>query len=109
MDKEAMKKKIRQGAFTENNGRVLRAINLLRHKYERLRDVQYALDDIENDRFLDSINFLSEAEYIKLRKIGSKESAAIEDVDDYALLEAKLTEKGIRLLGGKIVDDMVKA
>ena len=33
-DKDAIKR-MRQGQFVANNGRVLRIINLLRHKYER--------------------------------------------------------------------------
>lgn len=106
MDKQDMLRRMRAGKFIDNNGQVLRTINILRHKYERLQDVKYALEISESD-YLDSINFLSEAGYIHLRDVGSKQTATIAD-SDYDQLEAKLTEKGIRLLGGEIHDQMVK-
>lgn len=107
MDNQAALRKMRAGKFIENNGCVLRTINILRHKYERLKDVKYALDMSEQE-YLDSINFLSEAGYIHLRDVVTKLTATIADTD-YDQLEAKLTEKGIRLLGGQINDQMVKA
>lgn len=99
--------KIRAGRFIKNNGRVLRTINLLRYKYEKLEEVKYALEDIPDNEYLDSLNYLSEAEYIQLRHIGSRQSANIADVD-ISELEAKLTDKGIRLLAGKISDELVE-
>ena len=44
-EKEAIKK-IKAGRFIKNNGRVLRAINLLRCKFEKLSEVHYALNDM---------------------------------------------------------------
>lgn len=107
-DKDAIKR-MRQGQFVANNGRVLRIINLLRHKYERLQDVKYAIPDVPEDRFLDSINFLDAAGYIKLRHVTTREELHLEDADDYTDLEAKVTATGIRLLGGEIHDRMVDA
>lgn len=109
MKDDAIAKKMRQGQFVRNNGRVLRAINIMRRKYERLQDVQYALSDIPEDQYLDSINFLDEAGYIKLRDIVSRDKTHLEDADEYTDLEAKLTSTGIRLLGGEISDRMVDA
>lgn len=101
-------KKMRAAAFVRNNGRVLRTINILRHKYESLRDIRFALDDLEESKYLDCVNFLLEAGYIHLRDVISKETANLADVD-YERLEAKVTAKGIRLLGGEINDKMVDA
>lgn len=101
-------KKMRAHRFIENNGKVLRTINILRHKYEALNDIRYALDDMEEGKFLDSINFLSEAGYIRLRCSASKQEAELADTA-YEKLEAKVTEKGIRLLGGEIGDKLVDA
>ena len=106
--RDEMMQRMRAGKCIETNGRVLRAINLLRHKYEHLTDVQYALYDVDESVYLDSINYLSEAGYIKLRRIDNHAAASIED-DDWTELEAKVTAEGIRLLGGLIVDKMVKA
>lgn len=109
MDNDDRLRKMRAGKFIENNGLVLRTINILRHKFERLKDVKYAVDaEMSETEYLDCINFLSEAGYIVLRDIESKASASISDVD-YAQLEAKVTATGIRLLGGEIIDKMVKA
>lgn len=99
--------KMKAGRFIKNNGRVLRTINLLRYKYEKLEEVKYALDDMPDNEYLDSLNYLSEAEYIQMRRISSKQIAEIADVD-YVHLEAKLTEKGIRLLAGKLEDDLIE-
>lgn len=106
MNNDELLKKMRASRFIENNGRVLRTINILRHQYEQLKDIKFALEDLEEAKYLDCINFLCEAGYIKLRGISSKVSAALED-SDYTLLEAKLTEKGIRLLSGELADKMV--
>lgn len=107
MDNKEVLRKMRAAQFFENNGRVLRIINILRHKFEQLKGIKYALDELDEAEFLDSINFLAEAEYIKLRDIISKAPSQLEDTD-YKELEAKVTEKGIRLLGGETTDKMVK-
>lgn len=106
-NKDDALKKIRAARFIKNNGAVIRAINLLRYKYEHLSDVKYALDDIEDADYLDSINYLSESGYISLRHIKNKQPAEIADVD-FVDLEAKLTAKGIKLLAGSIYDEMVE-
>lgn len=98
--------KIKAGRFVRNNGRVLRTINMLRFKFVRLSDAQYALDDIPDNEFLDSVNFLQESRYIQLRDLVSHQSALLSDTD-YEELEAKLTDKGIRLLAGRQKDELV--
>lgn len=109
MDNNEMLRKMRAGRFVENNGRVLRTINILRHKYEELKDVKYALDtEMSETEYLDCINYLTESGYISLRDIATKAPANIADAD-YTRLEAKVTALGIRLLGGAINDEMVKA
>lgn len=107
MNNNEIKAKMRAGRFVKNNGRVLRIINLLRYKYEKLEEVKYALDDMPENEYLDSLNYLTEAGYIQLRCISDKRIAEIADVD-YTQLEAKLTEKGIRLLAGEISDSLVE-
>ena len=106
-DAETYMQKIKARRFVENNGQVLRTINILRVGYEKLTDVKYALSDISEHDFLDSINYLFLSEYIMLRKIKSKEPSDIADVQ-YEELEAKLSQKGIKLLEGKINDNSVE-
>lgn len=103
------KSALRAGNFVRNNGMVLRTVNILRFKYNKLTGVQSVLEDggITEDEFLDSINFLAEEGYIHLRHISTKENASLAD-DEYTALEAKLTGKGIRLLAGGCSDDMIE-
>lgn len=106
MDKETLNKRIAAGDFVENNGAVLRAINMLKVKYNKLKSICYAIDaekaDVEK-----SVNYLYEAEYIHLRHINSKRPTSLADTD-FDMLEAKLTQKGIQLLAGVIQDDCVE-
>lgn len=109
MDREELKRRIRAGAFIESNGRVLRTINILRKEFNKLSSVAYALDDIPLDEFLDSVNYLHEAGYIKLRLTESHALAPNGLADnDYRDLEGKLTVHGIRLLAGDIEDSLVR-
>lgn len=108
MGREAEKRQLRAGNFMMNNGRVLSTINLLREKYNSLRSVEKAVryEGIEKQEVIDSVNFLAEEGYIHLRDIRTHEDASLADFD-YQVLEAKVTGKGIRLLGGGISDNMV--
>lgn len=100
---------LRAASFPHNNGKVLRTVNILRLKYNKLTGVQNVLEDdgIAEDEFLDSVNFLVEEGFIHLRLISSKVDATLAD-SDYKVLEAKLTGKGIRLLAGGCSDDMIE-
>ena len=108
MDREAEKRRLRANNFIVNNGRVLSTINLLREKYNPLRSVERALEyeGICKQDVIDSVNFLAEEGYISLRDIRTHEAATLADFN-YETLEAKVTGKGIRLLGGGISDNMV--
>ena len=55
---------------------------------------------------LDSVNYLTESEYIQLRDISSKTPATLADCEADQL-EAKLTDKGIKLLSGRLKDELV--
>ena len=108
MDREAMKKKLAAGAFVENNGVVLRTINILRHRYNKLTTIKYALPQLPEDLFMDSLNFLQEEGYIHLRNVETQAEVQLADVPHYSMLEAKLTGKGIRLLAQEIKDPLIR-
>ena len=61
MDKETLLKKASLASFKKTNGLVLRTINILREKYNKLDVVQEILGDSGTDvgSFTDSVNFLS--------------------------------------------------
>ena len=92
-----------------NNGVVLRAVNIGRITFNRLSSLRRALEpDIEKAEFTDCINYLSESKYIILRRCGDKEPANISD-DDFDDIEAKVSPKGIRILAGKLTDSCIRA
>lgn len=107
MNPEALIKKARAANFIENNGKVLRGINMLRTDYNKLSSIRSALG-FDNDDFADSVNYLIESEYIRIRHVDTKKVAELADhpMDE---LEGKLTAKGIQLLAGAVSDPCVNA
>ena len=101
--------RLRAGNFVHNNGLVLRIINILRYKYNRLTGVKdvVAGHGVSEDEYLDSVNFLAEEGYIHLRLAADKTPASLAD-NDYRDIESKLTGKGIRLLSGGIRDNQIE-
>ena len=79
MDMEKQMQLIRAGNFKENNGSVMRTINMLRYQYHKLKSVEYALPDITKGEITDSVNYLYEAGYIHLRTVLSKEPSTLAD------------------------------
>lgn len=101
--------RVRREKFLDNNARVLRAINTLRIQYVKIRELEYALGaEITPTEIADSVNYLNEGGYIKLRDVEfHKEVADLADADLH-LLEAKLSAKGIAFLNGKISDPCIR-
>ncbi|MDE6798278.1 MAG: type VI secretion protein, partial [Ruminococcus sp.] len=93
MDKETLNKRISAGNFVENNGSVLRTVNILKNKYNKLKSIQYALNNIDRNEISNSINYLYEAGYLYLRHTESKQPSSLAD-DDFDVLEGKLTARG---------------
>lgn len=106
MDKETLNRRISAGNFVENNGSVLRAVNILKTKFNRLKDIKYALN-IEKTDIENSVNYLHEAGYLHLRNSENRQPSSLSD-DDFDVLEGKLTAKGIQLLAGVIQDECVE-
>lgn len=109
MVSNADRQRLRAGTFVSNNGKVLRTINILRYRYNKLSGVQNVLevDGVDEDEFLDSINFLSQEGYIHLQSISTRDDAKLADYR-HTELEAMLTSKGIRLLARGIEDNLVE-
>lgn len=107
MDMEKQMQLIRAGNFRENNGSVMRTINMLRYQFHKLKSVEYALPEISKGEIIDSVNYLSEAGYIHLREIVSRQPATLAD-SEFDDLEAKLTAKGISFLAGGVNDPVIK-
>lgn len=102
MNPETLMKKARAANFIENNGKVLRGINMLRTDYNKLSSIRTALG-LDADDFADSVYYLIESGYIRIRCIDTQKAA---ELADYPMdeIEGKLTQKGIQLLAG-VIDD----
>lgn len=101
--------RVKREKFVDNNARVLRAVNVLRTQYVKIKDIEYGLaPDISASEITDSVNYLLEGGYIHLRDI--EYHKPVTDLADAEItaLEAKLTQKGIQFLNGKITDDCIR-
>lgn len=101
--------RVHREKFCDNNARVLRAINILRTKYVRIRELEYGLGvEMTDSEVADCVNYLNEGSYINLRDIEfHNEVADLADAELHSL-EAKLTAKGIAFLNGKISDPCIR-
>ena len=107
VNEEKLKAQARKNGFRRNNGAVIRAVNIIRTDYVQLDTVLAALQPkIGRADVADSINYLTEAEYIKLRVIGTDRHSTLAD-NDFDELEAKLSAKGIQLVNGVIADPCI--
>ncbi|MGN0619101.1 MAG: type VI secretion protein [Ruminiclostridium sp.] len=99
---------IKRGRFVKNNGRILRAINVLRTQYISLSDLYLGIStDVKENEYTDSINYLTEIGYIRLRNKATKTVSTLAD-DNLCDLEAKLTADGIKFLAGRLSDDCIE-
>lgn len=108
MNEKDILTRMRSEEFINNNGVVLRAVNIGRTKFNKLSQLCAALEpDIDEAGFTDCINYLSLAGYIDLRRCSDKQPTTLAD-DELDDIEAKVSAEGIRLLSGKISDDCVR-
>ena len=105
MNPKDMMQKARAANFVSNNGKVLRGVNMLRIDFNKLESIRVALG-FDDDDFADSINYLIESGYIRIRHCDSHKEI---ELADYPMdeIEGKLTQKGIQLLAGVIEDPCI--
>ena len=105
MNPETLFKKARAANFIENNGKVLRGINMLRTDFNKLSSIRSALG-LDADDFADSVNYLIESEYIRIRHVDTQKPV---ELADYPMdeIKGKLTAKGIQLLAGVVSDPCI--
>jgi hypothetical protein len=99
VNKEDLNKRIEAGNFKENNGRILRTINILSGKDIKLKSIEFALSEIKNHELYESLFYLQDSGYIKIRNINSKIDIDIYDADPDDT-EIRITRKGMELLKG---------
>lgn len=106
-NKTEIKRRIEAGEFADNNGRIIRTINVLKGKWIKLSVAQSALAEIDEGDFEQSLIYLERAEYIKVRDITTRRCVEV-DSADYDACEVTLTKKGIDLALYYITDPAVK-
>ncbi len=89
---DKIKREIQTAEFAENNGRILRTVNVLRGKWIRLSSVRDVLDDINVADLEQSLIYLERSEYICVRDIETKILVEVEQAD-YSECEVSLTKK----------------
>lgn len=104
---EKIRRKIETASFAENNGRILRTINVLRGRWIRLSAVKDVLADINAADLEQSLIYLEKANYITARRKDNNETIEIERAD-YTECEVSLTDTGIKVAVYIIKDDAVK-
>ena len=104
-----IRQKLYQEEFKENNGRVIRTINILQGHYINLHSLKEALSEYMNiAEFDESIVYLHKSCYVEIRAKWSKK--VVIDINEYSYkeLEVCFTQKGIKLLRGFITDEAVE-
>lgn len=104
-DEMAIKRRLEVGNFARDNGRVIRAINVLQGKWINLESIRDVLEDIENIER--SLIYLERAGYVLARRVETEECLEIENADDQTC-EVTLSQKGIQLALYYIEDPAVK-
>ena len=105
---ENVRRKIEAGNFAENNGRIIRAINVLAGKWVCLDTVKRALEDtIPAGELEKSMLFLLKAGYLQLRKKSCRQKAEWEDSIQEEL-EVTLTHNGMKLAMYYITDEAIR-
>ncbi len=108
METKEMTERIRRKKFFRNNGVVLKGINLLRTQYVSLSELKYALEPTMTESELrDSVNYLSESGYIKMRNIRSKQSTTLADCN-FNEIEAKVSAEGIKIIACVRTDECIE-
>ena len=107
METKELQERIRQKKFFQNNGVVLKGINLLRTQYVSLSELKYALEPTMTESELrDSVNYLSESGYIKMRNIRSKQRTTLADCE-FNEIEAKVSADGIKIIACVRTDECI--
>lgn len=104
-DELEMKRRLEVGNFARDNGRIIRAINVLRGRWIDLGSIKDALSEVEN--LEQSLIYLERAEYIHVRSMETKESVEVVEANDQTC-EVTLTQTGIQLALYFIEDPAVK-
>lgn len=99
MDADNLKKHLQQYTFRENNGQILRTVNMLKPSESTVGNIRYLMQGEPQEAVQNSLNYLTEAGYIRIT--GPKEEPFPGQLDDTTKgYRITLTAAGIEILMG---------
>ncbi|MDL2217396.1 hypothetical protein LJC27_01910 [Christensenellaceae bacterium OttesenSCG-928-M15] len=106
LEKQRLKQQIEASRFAENNGAVVRVINILAGNWIRMASIQSALPEMDMGDFLESITYLQKAGYIEIM-YNSAQQLIEADKADPKKCDVAFTAKGMSLAKYAISDPAV--
>lgn len=99
MNPHDIQKQMQKHSFIENNGMILRMLNMLDNKGHKIGSIRYIMHDTPLDELRNSFHYLHDSGYIRIQH---PEGAACigQDKDAYSQVKVELTHKGMDLLMG---------
>lgn len=99
MDADNMRKHLQQYTFRENNGQILRTVNMLKPSESTVGNIRYLMQGETQEAVQNSLNYLTEAGYIRIT--GSKGEPFSGQLDEAIKgYRITLTATGLELLMG---------
>lgn len=99
MDADNLRKHLQQDTFRENNGKIMRTVNILKPQESTVGNIQILMNGEPREAVQNSLNYLIEAGYIRIA--GPKGEPFPGQIDDtckgYRIM---LTAAGLELLMG---------
>ena len=103
-----IKRKLEAEGFAENNGKIIRIVNILAGEWTPLSMIKSALEnDMEGHAFDKSMLFLVKSGYLEIRGKRNRQAAEWEDRHRQEL-EVALSGKGMKLALYHITDEAVR-
>ncbi|MBD5159349.1 MAG: hypothetical protein HDT23_03805 [Ruminococcus sp.] len=85
--------------LTHINGSVLRTLNVISGGKCSISGLEYVFSGINHGNLIDSLEYLTKSNYIELEN---------HEKDRFSATNAVLTDKGIRILRGFLIDDCIE-
>jgi hypothetical protein len=94
-----IRKQMKKHSFIENNGKILRMLNMMDSKEHKIGSIQYIMHDVPLDELRNCFHYLHDSGYIR---IDHPEGAGCigEDREAYSQVKLEVTNIGMELLMG---------
>ena len=99
METDSLRKHLQQYTFRENNGKILRYVNMMKPKESTVGNIHFLMQGETQEDLVNSLNYLTEAGYIRME--GPKGEPFPGQIDDTSRgYSISLTAAGMELLMG---------